>query len=172
MGKNKSTLRVDIRNEIEPKERVKLLEKEMNNDLNEYNTIKSANCKLNEHILNLINIIEDYKLELYTLDNYRKEFYNDFLNDEKQKKNEIIEKIDKNLYKNKEEYKMLQKELKKLEYDKNLKFQNELLLKQENIKENINKIKELLKDLQDKKNNIKAERKEIKKKINEKKKNK
>ena len=170
LGKNKSTVRVDIRNEIESKERVKLLEKEMNNDLNEYNIIKNENGKLNEHISNLINIIEDYKLELYTLDNYRKEFYNDFLNDENQKKNEIVEKIDKNLYKNKEEYERLQKELKKFEYDKNMKFQNELLLKQENIKENINRIKELLKDLQEQKNNLKANRKEMKNKINEKKK--
>ena len=158
-------------NDIESNQRVKLLEKEFNNDLKEYNIIKNENEKLNEHILNIINIIDDYKLELYTLDKYRKEFFKQFLLNEEQKKLEILEKIDKSLYKNKEEYEFLQKELKKLEYDKNMKFQNELMVKQENIKENINKTKELLIDLQEQKNNLKVDIKEIKNKINESKKN-
>ena len=59
LGKYKQNLRDDIRNEVESKEKVKLLEKEFNNDLNEYNVIKNENVKLNEHILNLINIIDD-----------------------------------------------------------------------------------------------------------------
>ena len=152
LGKYKQNLRDDIRNEVESKEKVKLLEKEFNNDLNEYNVIKNENVKLNEHILNLINIIDDYKMELYTLDKYRKDFFKQFLVKEEKEKMEIIEKIEKNLYKDKEEYEMLQKELKKYEYDKNMKFQNEILLKQENIKENINRTKELLNDLQEQKN--------------------
>ena len=170
LGKYKQNLRDDIRNEVESKEKVKLLEKEFNNDLNEYNVIKNENVKLNEHILNLINIIDDYKMELYTLDKYRKDFFKQFLVKEEKEKMEIIEKIEKNLYKDKEEYEMLQKELKKYEYDKNMKFQNEILLKQENIKENINRTKELLNDLQEQKNSLKEERKEIKNKINENKK--
>ena len=113
LGKYKQNLRDDIRNEVESKEKVKLLEKEFNNDLNEYNVIKNENVKLNEHILNLINIIDDYKMELYTLDKYRKDFFKQFLVKEEKEKMEIIEKIEKNLYKDKEEYEMLQKELKK-----------------------------------------------------------
>ena len=173
LGQYKSKQRDDNTsgNDIESKQRVKLLEKEFNNDLNEYNIIKTENEKLNEHILNVMNIIDDYKLELYTLDKYRKEFFKQFVLDEEQKKKEILEKIDNSLYKNKEEYEFLQKELKKLEYDKNMKFQNELMIKQENIKESINRTKELLIDLQEQKNNLKADRKEIKNKINENKKN-
>ena len=171
LGKYKSKqIREENRNDVESKERVKLLEKEFNNDVNEYNIIKNENDKLNEHILNLINIIEDYKLELYALDNYRKEFFQKFLQNEEQKKNEILEKIDKNLYKDKEEYEFLQKELKQFEYDKNLKFQNEMMMKQVNIKDNINRTKELLNDLQEQKKNLKIDGKEIKNKINENKK--
>ena len=107
LGKYKPNLRV------ESKKKVKLLEKEFNNDLNEYNVIKNENVKLNEHILNLINIIDDYKMELYTLDKYRKDFFKQFLVKEEKEKMEIIEKIEKNLYKDKEEYERLQKELKK-----------------------------------------------------------
>ena len=90
LGKYKSKqIREENRNDVESKERVKLLEKEFNNDVNEYNIIKNENDKLNEHIWNLIKIIEDYKLELYALDNYRKEFFQQFLQNEEQKKNEI-----------------------------------------------------------------------------------
>ena len=162
--------RDEIGNEIESKERVKLLEKEFNNDLNEYNIIKNENEKLNEHISNLLNIIDDYKLELYTLDHYRKDFFKQFLQNEEEKKSEILDKIENNLFKDKEEYDYLQKELKKCDYDKNMKFQNELMVKQENIKENINRNKELLNDLQEQKNNLKLEGKEMKNKINDSKK--
>ena len=73
-------------NDIESKERVKFLEKEFNNNLKEYNIIKNENDKLNEHIKNIINIIDDYKIESYALDNYRKEFFNQFLINEEKKK--------------------------------------------------------------------------------------
>jgi len=79
-------LREDIVNEIESNERVKFLEKEFYNDLKEYNIIKTENEKLNEHIINILNIINDYKLELYALDNYRKEFFKQFLVNEEKKK--------------------------------------------------------------------------------------
>ena len=171
LGKYKNKLRDESGNDIESKERVKFLEKEFDNDLNEYNIIKKENEKLNEHILNLINIIDDYKLELYALDKYKKEFFKQFLQNEEQKKYEILGKIEQNLYKDKEEYDLLQKELKQFEFDKNLKFQNEVTLKQENIKENINRTKELLNDLKEQKENLKIDGKEIKLKIKENKKN-
>ena len=171
LGKFKNKQKDDSVNDIESKERVKFLEKEFNNDLNEYNIIKNENEKINEHILNLINIIDDYKLELYALDKYKKEFFKQFLKNEEQEKKEILEKIEKNIYNDKEEYEFLQKELKKYEYDKNMKFQNELMLKQENIKENILRTKELLNDLEEQKNNLKVDKKEIKNKLTENKKN-
>ena len=171
LGKYKNKLRDESGNDIESKERVKFLEKEFEHDLNEYNIIKKENEKLSEHILNIIHIIDDYKLELYTLDKYRKEFYKEFLEKEEQKKYDILKKIENNLYKNKEEYDFLQKELKQFEYDKNLKFQNEILLKQESIKENLVRTKELLNDLQEQKDNLKIDGKEIKLKIKENKKN-
>ena len=164
-------LREEIVKDIESKESVKFLEKEFNNDLNEYNIIKKENEKLNEHILNLVNIIEDYKLELYALDNYKNEFFKQFLKSEEQKKYEIINKLENNLYKDKNEFFSLQKELKQYQTDKNEKFQNDLTMRKENIMENIDRTKELLNDLQEQKNNLKLEGKEIKDKINENKKN-
>jgi hypothetical protein len=162
--------RDEISNDIESKEKVKFLEKEFNNYLNEYNVIKNENDKINEHLSNLINIIDDYKLELYSLDNYKKEFFKQFLKIEEEKKSAIINKIDNNLYKDREEYEYLQKELKKFDYDKNMKFQNELIMRQENIKENINRNIELINDLKEQKKNLKEEGKELKTKINESKK--
>ena len=164
-------LRDEIASDIESKEKVRLLEKEIKNDLNEYNIVKRENEKLNEHILNLGNIIEDYNLELYALDNYRKEFFKQFLKTEEQKKLEILNKLEKNLYKDNEEFIFLQKELKNYQIDKNEKFQKDLMLRKESIKENIERTKELLDDLQEQKNNLKIDIKEIKDKIKENKKN-
>ena len=167
LGKyNHKQSRDEVSKDFESKEKVKLLEKEFYNYLNEYNVIKKENEKINEHMSNLISIIDDYKLELYTLDNYRKEFFKQFLEKEEKKKSGILYKLDNNLYKDKEEFEYLQKELKKFDYDKNMKFQNELMLKQENIKENINRNKELMNDLREQKDNLKEEGKELKNKIN------
>ena len=163
-------LREDIVNEIESNERVKFLEKEFYNDLKEYNIIKTENEKLNEHIINILNIINDYKLELYALDNYRKEFFKKFLVNEEKKKSEILGKLENNLYQNKEEFDLLKKKLRQYQIDKNSKFQNEITLKKESIEENIARTKELLIDLQEQKKNLKLERNEIKSKINENKK--
>jgi len=162
--------REDIGNDIESNERVKFLEKEFNNDLNEYNIIKKENEKLNDHIINLMNIIDDYKLELYALDNYRKEFFKQFLVNEEKKKSEILGKLENNLFQNKVEFYSLKKELRLYQIDKNSKFQNEIALKKESIEENITRTKELLNDLQEQKKNLKLERREIKSKINENKK--
>jgi hypothetical protein len=149
---------------------VKFLEKEFNNNLNEYNIIKNENDKLNEHIKNIINIIDDYKLESYALDNYRKEFFNQFLINEEKKKSEILEKLEKNLYRDKEEFDLLQKELRQYQIDKNSKFQKEMTMRKESIEENLTATKELLVELQQQKNNLKLESQEIKSKINENKK--
>ena len=64
--------------DIESKERVRLLEKKYLDDLEQYKNIKSEREKLNAHILNIINIIDDYKLELYSFDNYSNELYKKF----------------------------------------------------------------------------------------------
>ena len=154
-------------NDIESKERVKFLEKEFNNNLKEYSIIKNENEKLNEHIKNILNIIEDYKLESYALDSYRKEFFKQFLINEEQKKSEILEKLEKNLYRDKEEFDSLQKELRQYQIDKNAKFQKEMTMRKENIEENLSATKELLVELQHQKNNLKLESQEIKSKINE-----
>ena len=163
-------IREDIGNNIESNERVKFLENEFNNDLKEYNIIKNENEKLNEHIINLMKIIDDYKLELYALDNYRKEFFKQFLENEEKKKSEILGKLESKLYRNKEEFDSLQKELRQYQIDKNSKFQNIIALKKESIEENISRTKDLLKDLQEQKEKLKLESKEIKSKINENKK--
>ena len=113
--KNKQS-REDIGNDIESNERVKFLEKEFNDDLKEYNIIKNENEKINEHIINLLNIIDDYKLELYALDNYRKEFFKQFLENEEKKKSEILGKLENNLYRNKEEFDTLKKELRQYKF--------------------------------------------------------
>ena len=163
-------IREDIGNNIESNERVKFLENEFNNDLKEYNIIKNENEKLNEHIINLMKIIDDYKLELYALDNYRKEFFKQFLENEEKKKSEILGKLESKLYRNKEEFDSLQKELRQYQIDKNSKFQNIIALKKESIEENISRTKDLLKDLQEQKEKLKLESREIKSKINENKK--
>jgi len=157
-------------NDIESKERVKFLEKEFNDNLNEYNIIKNENEKLNEHIKNILNIIEDYKLESYALDNYRNDFYKQFLINEEKQKSEILEKLEKNLYRDKEEFESLQKELRQYQIDKNAKFQKEMTMRKESIEENLTATKELLAELQQQKNTLKLESQEIKSKINENKK--
>ena len=157
-------------NDIESKERVKFLEKEFNNNLKEYNLIKNEKEKLNEHIKNILNIIEDYKLESYALESYRNEFYKQFLIDEEKKKSEILEKLEKNLYRDKEEFDSLQKELRQYQIDKNAKFQKEMTIRKESIEENLIATKELLVELQQQKNNLNLESQEIKSKIKENKK--
>jgi len=94
MGKYKAKQTTD-ENDIESKEKVKILEKKYNDDLSEYKNIKQEKEKLGEHILNLINIIEDYKLELYTFTNYTNELYKQFLEKKEDKKTEIINKMKK-----------------------------------------------------------------------------
>ena len=167
LGKYKNKYRDDSTNDIEARQRVKFLEKEFQNDLNEYNAIKKENEQIDEHISNLINIIDDYKLELYALNKYSNELYKKFLENEENKKEEIIKKIENNIYKDQEEYESLHQELKTFNFDKKAKFQNEVIMKVDSIKENLNRTKELLQELQDKKKNMKLESKEAKNKINE-----
>jgi hypothetical protein len=92
------------------------------------------------------------------------------LENEEKKKSEILGKLESKLYRNKEEFDSLQKELRQYQIDKNSKFQNIIALKKESIEENISRTKDLLKDLQEQKEKLKLESKEIKSKINENKK--
>ena len=166
MGKYKAKQTTD-ENDIESKEKVKILEKKYNDDLSEYKNIKQEKEKLGEHILNLINIIEDYKLELYTFTNYTNELYKQFLEKKEDKKTEIINKMKKLSYDRIDEYNSLDEELHKLNTNDRFDFIEEIKIKRKNVSENLIKAEELLKKLQEKKLGMNDKTKELKNKIKE-----
>jgi len=166
MGKYKAKQTTD-ENDIESKEKVKILEKKYNDDLSEYKNIKQEKEKLGEHILNLINIIEDYKLELYTFTNYTNELYKQFLEKKEDKKTEIINKMKKLSYDRIDEYNSLDEELHKLNTNDRFDFIEEIKIKKINVTENLMKAEELLKKLQEKKLGMNDKTKELKNKIKE-----
>ena len=166
MGKYKTKATTD-ENDIESKEKVKILEKKYNDDLNEYKNIKLEKEKLGEHILNLINIIEDYKLELYTFNNYTNELYKQFVEKKEDKKLEIINKMKKLSYDRIDEYNSLDEELHKLNTNDKFDFIEEIKIKKQNVSENLIKAEELLKKLQEKKSGMNEHTKELKNKIKE-----
>ena len=166
MGKYKAKQTTD-ENDIESKEKVKILEKKYNDDLSEYKNIKQEKEKLGEHILNLINIIEDYKLELYTFTNYTNELYKQFLEKKEDKKTEIINKMKKLSYDRIDEYNSLEEELHKLNTNDRFDFIEEIKIKRQNVSENLIKAEELLNKLQEKKLGMNDKTKELKNKIKE-----
>ena len=166
LGKYKAKQTTD-ENDIESKEKVKILEKKYYDDLDEYKNIKLEKEKLNEHISNLINIIEDYKLELYTFTNYSNELFKQYLDKNEQKKSEIISKMQKLTIQNIDEYNLLDEELHKLERNDKYYFNEELKIKKQKINENLIKAKELLIKLQEKKISMNEITKELKNKIKE-----
>ena len=164
--KTKQTKQTTDENDIESKEKVKILEKKYWDDLDKYKNIKLEREKINAHILNIINIIEDYKLELYSFDNYSNDLYKKFKENIEKKKLELMSKMEKMQYQNMEEYNLLDKELNKLNDDK-FHFQEEIKQKRQILNENMNKAQELLNKLQEKKNNINDTTKELKNNIKE-----
>ena len=152
--------------DIESKERVRLLEKKYLDDLEQYKNIKSEREKLNAHILNIINIIDDYKLELYSFDNYSNDLYKKFKENIDKKRLELLKKMEDMEYQGMDQYNLFDNELNKLTGDK-LHFQEEIKQKRAVINENITKAQELLNKLQEKKNNINDTTKELKNKIKE-----
>ena len=139
--------------DIESKERVRLLEKKYLDDLEQYKNIKSEREKLNAHILNIINIIDDYKLELYSFDNYSNDLYKKFKENIDKKKLDLLKKMEDMEYQGMDQYNLFDNELNKLTGDK-LHFQEEIKQKRAVINENITKAEELLNKLQEKKNDI------------------
>ena len=153
--------------DIESKEKVKILEKKFNEDLEEYKNIKLEKEKLTEHIMNLINIIEDYKLELYTFNNYTNELHKQFIEKNKEKKQQIISKMSKLNYENIDEYNLLDKELQDFDNNNKYNFHEDLIQKKKNIDQNLLKAEGLLKKLLEKKTNMNEKTKELKNKIKE-----
>lgn len=166
MGKYKTKETKD-ENDIESKEKVKILEKKYNDNLNEYKNIKQEKEKLEEHILNLINIVEDYKLELYTFSNYTNELYNQFVEKKEAKKLEIMNKMKVLTYDKIDEYNSLDEELHKLNTNDKFEFLEEIKIKKQNVDDNLIKAEELLKKLQEKKIGMNELSKELKNKIKE-----
>ena len=152
--------------DIESKERVKILEKKYLEFLDQYKNNKSELEKINAHILNIINIIDDYKLELYSFDNYSNDIYKKFKENIEKKKLELMTKMENMQYQSMDEYNLFEKELNKLTGDK-FHFQEEIKQKRIIINENITKAEELLNKLQEKKNDINNTTKELKKNIKE-----
>ena len=152
--------------DIESKERVKILEKKYLEFLDQYKNNKSELEKINAHILNIINIIDDYKLELYSFDNYSNDIYKKFKENIKKKKLELMTKMENMQYQSMDEYNLFEKELNKLTGDK-FHFQEEIKQKRIIINENITKAEELLNKLQEKKNDINNTTKELKNNIKE-----
>ena len=152
--------------DIESKERVKILEKKYLEFLDQYKNNKSELEKINAHILNIINIIDDYKLELYSFDNYSNDIYKKFKENIEKKKLELMTKMENMQYKSMDEYNLFEKELNKLTGDK-FHFQEEIKQKRIIINENIIKAEELLNKLQEKKNDINNTTKELKNNIKE-----
>ena len=115
LGKYKAKQTSD-ENDIESKEKVKILEKKYSDDLNEYKNIKEEKEKMSQHIINIMNIIEDYKLELYAFDNYKTELYKQFLEQKEQKKLEIKSKMQRLSYDKVDDYISLEGELQKINF--------------------------------------------------------
>ena len=153
--------------DIESKEKVKILEKKFNEDLEEYKNIKMEKEKLSAHIMNIINIIEDYKLELYTFNNYANDLRKQFIENNKAKKQRIMSKMEKLNYNNMDEYNLLDKELQDFEKNNKYNFQEDIKQKKKIISQNLTKAEELLKKLQEKKANMNEVTKELKNKIND-----
>ena len=166
LGKYKAKQTSD-ENDIESKEKVKILEKKYNDDSNEYKNIKEEKEKMSQHIMNIMNIIEDYKLELYAFDNYKTELYKQFLEQKEQKKLEIKSQMQKLSYDKIDDYILLDEELQKINFKDKFSFQEELKTKKKNITENLIKAQELLKQLYEKKIQINESSKELKNKIKE-----
>ena len=152
--------------DIESKEKVKILEKKYLEFLDQYKNNKSELEKINAHILNIINIIDDYKLELYSFDNYSNDIYKKFKENIEKKKLELMTKMENMQYQSMDEYNLFEKELNKLTGDK-FHFQEEIKQKRIIINENITKAEELLNKLQKKKNDINNTTKELKNNIKE-----
>ena len=152
--------------DIESKERVKILEKKYLEFLDQYKNNKSELENINAHILNIINIIDDYKLELYSFDNYSNDIYKKFKENIEKKKLELMTKMENMQYQSMDEYNLFEKELNKLTGDK-FHFQEEIKQKRIIINENITKAEELLNKLQEKKNDINNTTKELKNNIKE-----
>ena len=152
--------------DIESKERVKILEKKYLEFLDQYKNNKSELEKINAHILNIINIIDDYKLELYSFDNYSNDIYKKFKENIEKKKLVLMTKMENMQYQSIDEYNLFEKELNKLTGDK-FHFQEEIKQKRIIINENITKAEELLNKLQEKKNDINNTTKELKNNIKE-----
>ena len=152
--------------DIESKERVKILEKKYLEFLDQYKNNKSELEKINAHILNIINIIDDYKLELYSFDNYSNDIYKKFKENIEKKKLELMTKMENMQFQSMDEYNLFEKELNKLTGDK-FHFQEEIKQKRIIINENITKAEELLNKLQEKKNDINNTTKELKNNIKE-----
>ena len=134
--------------------------------LDQYKNNKSELEKINAHILNIINIIDDYKLELYSFDNYSNDIYKKFKENIEKKKLELMTKMENMQYQSMDEYNLFEKELNKLTGDK-FHFQEEIKQKRIIINENITKAEELLNKLQEKKNDINNTTKELKNNIKE-----
>ena len=103
LGKYNKVKQATDENDIESKEKVKILEKKYNDDLDEYKQLKAEKEKISSHILNLLNIIDDYKLELYSYDNYFNDIYKTYKENIDKKKSEIKLKMDKQ-YQSMDEY--------------------------------------------------------------------
>ena len=119
--------------------------------MNEYKNIKEEKEKMSQHIMNITNIIEDYKLELYVFDNYKTELYKQFLEQKEQKKLEIKSKMQRLSYDKIDDYISLEGELQKINFKDKFSFQEELKTKKKDITENLIKAQELLKQLYEKK---------------------
>ena len=165
LGKYNKVKQATDENDIESKEKVKILEKKYNDDLDEYKQLKAEKEKISSHILNLLNIIDDYKLELYSYDNYFNDIYKTYKENIDKKKSEIKLKMDKQ-YQSMDEYTSLDIELNKLNVDK-FRFQDEIKKKRQIINENMKKAQELLNKLQEKKSGMNDTTKELKNNIRE-----
>ena len=119
-------------------------------DLEQFKNIKSEREKINVHILNIINIIDGYKLELYSFDNYSNDIYKKYKENIEKKKLELITKMESMEYQSMDQYNLFEKELNKLTGDK-FHFQEEIKQKRIIINEKITKAQELLNKLQEKK---------------------
>ena len=166
LGKYKTKQTTD-ENDIESKDKVKILEKKYNEDLAEYKNIKQEKEAINDHISNLIKIIEDYKLELYSYNTYSNDIYKQFIQKKEQKKSEIMTKMEKITYKDLDEYNSLEQQLKNLDKNDKFFFQEELKTKKQKLYDNLKKAQELLLKLQEKKNGIIDTTKELKSRIKE-----
>ena len=149
------------------KDEIKYLEKQLETQTNECNKIKNEYEAIGNNIINLMKQINDYNLELYILNKYRSECYKNYASEVEEKRLEVLNKIQNNLFKNKQEYDLLQSELSKRSFDKESQFKNEVVAKLRYIKEQLEKKKEELKQEKEKQKNAKLEECKIRTKISE-----